>query len=93
MQPVEGGTATEGKTLAQMRMGEYLHQCAADDRILLDLKILDPGCPRAPLRNVIARDHASISTSALTSSFQPASRIAPSRGTAGMSGVMSRASS
>ena len=67
---------------------EYLHQCAAADQIPLDLKILDPRCPRAPLRDVVARDHAPISTSALTSSFQPASRTAPARGMAGMSGAV-----
>jgi hypothetical protein len=66
MKLVERRTAPERKSIAQDRMRENLDDRPADDQILLDLEVLDPGGMCPPLGDVVARDHSSASTLALT---------------------------
>jgi hypothetical protein len=47
-------------------MREDFSQRAADDQILLDLKVLHPWRTGAPFGDVVAWDHLAASTSALT---------------------------
>ena len=66
MELVQGRATAEGESVVQEAIGENLDQRTADDEILFDLNVLRPGRPRAPLQNVVARNHKSISTSAFT---------------------------
>jgi hypothetical protein len=50
-------------------MREDGNERAADDEILLDLKVLHPRRLRPPCRDVVARNHSSASTLALMSTF------------------------
>ena len=86
MQLVERRSAAKRERSRDRRIREELDQCPANDEILLDLRIVDPGCVLPPLSNVVARDHVSISTVALTRIFQSALR-GPSRGPALTSGA------
>jgi hypothetical protein len=47
-------------------MRKYLYERAADDEILLDLEVLDPRNDRPPFADIVAGDHNSASTFALT---------------------------
>ncbi len=66
MQLVQRRAAAKGEGIVQNGMREDLDEGAADDEILLDLDVLRPRRTRAPLEDVVARDHRSGSTSALT---------------------------
>lgn len=63
---VERGRATERERLPQHGVRENRDQRPADNEILLDLVVAHPGCLRPPFRNVVARNHRSVSTSAFT---------------------------
>lgn len=56
-------------------MPEDLDQSTADHQVLLDLRIVNPRRLGTPLGDVVERDHRSGSTLALTSIFQPLSRV------------------
>jgi len=62
---VQRRSTTEGESLMERGMREYLDQRAADDEVLLDLEVLNPRRFRPPFGDVVARDHRSGSTSAL----------------------------
>jgi hypothetical protein len=64
MQLVQCGAAAERERRQQVGLGRDLHQSVADDQILFHLEILHPRHVGAPRGNVVARDHASGSTSA-----------------------------
>lgn len=93
VQLVKRCSAPEGEGLCKKGMIEYIHQSAADHKVLLDLKVLHPGCLRPPFRDVIVRDHSSASTSTLMNSFQSASRGPLELGAPGKSGAVWRAAS
>ena len=83
----ERRAAPQGKRIGERWMPEDLHQRTADHQVLLDLRIVNPRCLGAPLGDVVERDHRSGSTLALTTIFQPLSRVpelllAPARRTA-----------
>ena len=74
---VQGSATTKGQATRQLGNPVQLDDGTADDEILLDLRVEQPGSLRAPGRDVVPRDHASGSTSTLTMSFQPGRRTAP----------------
>ena len=59
VQLVERCPATNPHCVAQHVVGEDLHQCAADDEVLLDLSLIGPGNDGAPCHDVLRRNHAS----------------------------------
>ena len=80
MKRVEGRAAAKRERVVKDVVRKDRHQRAADDQILLDLRILRPRrlCP--PFENVIAWNHRSISTSAFTNSFHASWRLDLPRG-------------
>ena len=66
MKFIERRAAPERQRIAQMPMRKYLDERAADDEILLDLRVLNPRSFRPPFGNIVTRDHSSASTFALT---------------------------
>jgi len=69
---------------------ENINERLADNEVLLNLRIINPWCFVAPFGYVVARDHRSGSTCALTNSFHDGSRSASLAGLLGRSGVYSR---
>jgi hypothetical protein len=63
---VQRRTAAEREGLMQDGLGEYFDQRPADDEILFDLEVLNRRSLSTPLRDVVAWDHNSGCTSALT---------------------------
>lgn len=55
-------------------MRKDIYQCFTHDEILLNLRVIDPGCFGPPLGDVVARNHDSGSNSEFTMIFQSASR-------------------
>src|SRR5690606_31304980 len=70
MEFVKRGASPKGQRFCKDRMGKNCDECAADNKILLDLKIFYPGCLRSPFRDIVAGDHNSASTSILTRTLQ-----------------------
>ena len=75
MKRVEGRAAAKRERVVKDVVRKDRHQRAADDQILLDLRILRPRRLRPPFENVIAWNHRSISTSAFTNSFHASWRL------------------
>lgn len=73
---VERGPTPEGKSPGQVFVGEDLDQRSADDQILFHLRLLNPRNLLPPFGDEVRRDQRSGSRSALTRSFQRASRLA-----------------
>jgi hypothetical protein len=63
---VQRGATPKREFFPEMRMRKNLYERPADDQILFDLCILNPRNDRPPFRDVVARYHASGSTSAFT---------------------------
>ena len=63
---VQRRAAAEREGLMQEGLGEYFDQRPADDEILFDLEVLNPRSLGTPLRDVVAWDHSSGCTCALT---------------------------
>ena len=75
---MDGRPAAERETLRELRVVEDVAQRSADDQILFNLPRIRPRRRRAPLLDVGAGNHASISTGALRINFQlGASSAAP----------------
>src|SRR5258708_39534592 len=93
MQLVKRRAAAERQRVMQHRMREDLDQRAANDEILFHLEVLNPRRPRAPLSDVVARDHRLDSTATLMYSFQSSlragfcARAPPGFGALGRSGA------
>ncbi len=66
MKLVERGAAPERERIPQKRMREDLDERPADDKVLLNLEILDPWRLRSPFGDVVTRNYSAASTSALT---------------------------
>ena len=91
IQLVERRPAAKRERPGKKLMGEDRDKRTADNEVLLDLKILNPRCFRPPFGDVVAGDQLSASTSALTNSFQSASRAAEFLGAPVRSRTASRA--
>jgi hypothetical protein len=85
VQLVERCAATKGERPRQKWMREYGHQGTGDHEVLLDLGVRHPWRFLAPFGDVVAGNHTSASTSALTANFHAASRRAFSTGAPGSS--------
>src|SRR5258708_3221601 len=70
MQLVESRAASETQLFTQEGVVEYLSQGTAEDQILLDLRLLDPGDGPSPGDNIHRRDHSSSSGLRRTMTFQ-----------------------
>ena len=91
-QLVDGRAAAESDLAVQGGCGEQVAQGTADDQVLLDLSQVRPWCMGPPGLDVGQRDHASVSTASLTSSFQRAT-LSASCANSGMSGLTDGSSS
>ena len=70
MQFIQCRAASKCQRFTKDRLLEYLDQGSADDEVLFNLEIFDPGGFTSPRRYVVVRDHASAVSSALMMIFQ-----------------------